>query len=224
MGTEKGIKFSPIVIISLFIIIILGLSIFIAVSILFSEDKIVSVDNDKNESTQVEKTVKIASIEYVKGINAYHDYRLSLAVFLPSSEEQAIDWKYSLQKPEEEWQVETFNDHSWLNGKMAFGNAIDVNINTKWTTGAIWLRREFELVKMPQNLYLKIFYDDEISVWINGIPAFYSGDWIENYVDVKASNEAFKSLKLGKNTIAVYCRQGNGPQGVDLGLAYKIND
>jgi len=92
-------------------------------------------------------------------------------------------------------------------------------MNTAWSTSDIWLRREFTL--KPEDLsgiQLQIFHDEDVEVYLNGVPAAKLSGYITDYNEFEISTEAAAALHPGENTIAVHCHQTTGGQGVDVGI------
>ena len=92
-------------------------------------------------------------------------------------------------------------------------------IGTEWNSGDIWIRRTFTLedraLKMPQ---LSVHHDEDIEVFLNGVLALRQRGFITAYDVFDIAPEALKTLKPGKNTLAVHCHQTTGGQYVDVGI------
>ncbi len=88
-----------------------------------------------------------------------------------------------------------------------------------WKTADIWVRRDFDLKEVPAgDLFLNIFHDEDAEIYINGILATKLTGYITNYSLAPISAEARKTLKVGKNTIAIHCHQTAGGQYIDAGI------
>jgi predicted phosphodiesterase len=93
-------------------------------------------------------------------------------------------------------------------------------VRTDWATPDIWARREFE-IKSPeeiQNLGLRIHYDEDSEVYLNGVKIAETHGYTVNYVVVPANVLAKGALKAGKNLLAVHTHQTGGGQYIDVGL------
>ena len=140
---------------------------------------------------------------------------------VPASREQGQAWRYTVSEPATGWQQSDFDDSAWQKGSGGFGTKGTPGsvIRTEWKTPDIWLRREFvmETDKLEQ-LYLDIHHDEDALVYLNGVPAAKLQGYTASYVQAPISQEARKSLKVGKNCLAVHCRQTAGGQYIDVGI------
>jgi len=126
-------------------------------------------------------------------------------------------WRFTEQKPEPNWNQPDFDDDSWQQGPAVFGSrAVS---NTEWASQAIWLRKKFILPDSPPGaLMLRLWYDENVQIYLNGVLAFERGGWTTEYHDEQISAEALAKVKPGENIIAVLCRQTWGGQAIDVGL------
>jgi len=140
-----------------------------------------------------------------------------MKVVVPCGEQGArIAWRYTIEKPADDWMAVGFDDSSWKEGNAAFGT---IRPGTKWETADIWIRRAFELTSVPARPYLEIFHDEDAEVYINGQLATKLGGWNGSYESIELSPEAAKLLKTGKNTFAIHCHQTSGGQCIDCGIS-----
>ncbi len=133
-------------------------------------------------------------------------------------------WRYTTQQPAANWADPGFDASSWKEGTNGFGTrgTPGAIVNTKWNTGDIWLRRD---VTLPAKLSLKhlqlyVYHDEDIQVYIDGIEAGQEGGFVNSYEPLEIMPAALKLIKPGARiTLAVHCRQTEGGQGIDVGLA-----
>jgi hypothetical protein len=95
-----------------------------------------------------------------------------------------------------------------------------IEIRTPWQTPEIWLRRTLDL-KAPlanHRLVALTYHDEDVEVFLNGVPAATVASFDVRYVPLAVRAEAAKALHPGANIIAVHCRQTSGGQGVDVEL------
>jgi hypothetical protein len=146
-----------------------------------------------------------------------------LTVVIPSSQHKGQTWRYTTAKPANgNWVKPTFDDSSWLTGVGGFGTAGTPGavIGTTWNTDDIWLRRT---ITMPPgnytNLQFWVYHDEDIDVYVNGVPAASEPGYVSQYELLQISPAARALLKPGaKITLAVHCHQTTGGQDIDVGL------
>ena len=131
-------------------------------------------------------------------------------------------WRYTTDKPADDWMKPEFDDASWKQGQGGFGNQ-GVN-HTDWNTGDIWIRRS---VTVPQtdlsNLQFSVFHDEDIDIYVNGVLAAQESGYATTVVNLPITPAAKALLKPGATvTIAAHCHQTVGGQGIDVGLANVV--
>ena len=144
---------------------------------------------------------------------------------LPDARTEKAAWRYTLEKPAEEWFGPDFDDKAWKQGPAGFGTkgTPGAVIGTEWSKPEIWLRREVTLpeVRMAE-LRLAVHHDEDAEVYINGKLAAALFGFVSDYEVVDVAPEALAAIKPGKNVIAVHCRQTGGGQYIDVGLVRVI--
>ena len=140
---------------------------------------------------------------------------------VPTSEHQALLWRYTTEKPDGNgWTKPDFDDKGWKQGPAGFGRGPGLNPRTPWTTDDIWLRREFTMPTGKfENLKITSFHDEDVDVYINGIRAGHAAGFVTDYALIDLRPEARESLKSGVNVMAVHCHQTTGGQFIDVGLS-----
>jgi len=140
---------------------------------------------------------------------------------LPDARDGKFSWAYTTSPPATNWMQPDCDATGWQTGIGGFGaaNPPDTIINTEWKTTDIWLRREFELkpgFRAPA--LLTMYHDEDAEVYLNGVLATSATGFVTNYQDHPLASEAQKALHVGRNVIAVHCRQTSGGQFIDVGL------
>src|SRR5207302_1423938 len=64
------------------------------------------------------------------------------ATIVPTAQKEAVTWRYSTQKPSEDWTRLDFDDKAWQQGAAGFGQKGSPGaIRTAWESPDIWLRQ-----------------------------------------------------------------------------------
>jgi len=150
-----------------------------------------------------------------------------MKTILPTAKQTGYTARFTTTKPDAEWFKEGYNVTNWKQGPAPFGTKDRNDAMLKGGTEfqqEVWYRREFTLTAAEfEKPTLNIFHDDDVQVYINGVPAFdcapcFTGD----YESKPISAPARKALKKGKNILAAYSKNGAGPGYIDIGLADEI--
>ena len=144
-----------------------------------------------------------------------------IKVVSPTSQEQAVTWRFTVDQPAADWSTAEFNDSSWKAAPGGFGsNGIPGGVvRSEWKTADIWLRREFDWTVYHTGVpTLLIYHDDNAEIYINGVLACKVKDYVSEYEEQIITPEALATLKPGKNWLAVHCHQTTGSQFIDVGI------
>ena len=144
---------------------------------------------------------------------------------VPTSQQKAQQWRYTTDKPGAGWEKPDFDDSSWKKGPAGFGTKTTPGtvVRTEWKDSDIWLRRTFELEdKKLGRTHLSIHHDEDAEVYINGQLVAELEAYTTSYVQIALDAKALKTLKPGKNCIAVHCHQTGGGQYIDVGLVNVV--
>lgn len=147
-------------------------------------------------------------------------------VLLPTSEASGQEWRYTFAAPAgDDWFRTDFDAASWSTGPGGFGTRITPNtvVRTEWNTPDVWVRREFELTpeqhawltsagKTPR---LRLYHDEEAEVYLNGRRVAELSGYVTRYVEVPLEDPHWL---VGRNVLAIHCRQTVGGQYIDAGL------
>jgi hypothetical protein len=131
-------------------------------------------------------------------------------------------WRYTEEPPgSDAWTAPWYDDRDWRSGKGGFGapGTPGARIGTEWRSGAIWLRREFDVPAdfALDRAWLEMHHDEAIAVYVNGAEVLRESGYLTRYVTRPVDLAGL--LRPGEtNTLAVHCRQSEGGQYVDAGL------
>jgi glycosyl hydrolase family 2 len=130
-------------------------------------------------------------------------------------------WKYTFERPGDDWFKTEFDATGWKEGEGGFGTAGTPNSfpNTEWNTSDIWLRCQFSLTPDDlAGLKLHVYHDEDAEIYLNGVLALKLQGFATEYDEFDISTEAAAALHPGNNTIAAHCLQTTGGQGIDVGI------
>jgi hypothetical protein len=142
-------------------------------------------------------------------------------VIIPTSEQQGQEWRYTMEKPSDDWFKPDFDAAHWQIGRAGFGrhDTPGAVMRTKWISSDIWLRRE---ITMPDRKYtalsFRIHHDEDAEIYINGVLAGKFTEWTTDYEEAPITSEGKAAIKAGKNILALHCRQTGGGQYIDVGI------
>jgi len=140
---------------------------------------------------------------------------------VPTSQAKGITWRYTTDKPADDWMKAAFDASAWKEGPGGFGTegTPGAVVRTVWKTDDIWLRREFDWpADATGTPALTVHHDEDVEVYINGVLAGKAGGFISDYEEMALTPEGAAALKPGKNVFAVHCHQTTGGQYIDVGI------
>jgi hypothetical protein len=138
-----------------------------------------------------------------------------------AGDEASYECRYTETEPGSNWQAENFDAHEWKTGHGFFGS-VD-GVATQWTSRNIWVQRQFNLDNVNVgNLLLKLKYDDNIQVYLNGGLIYEATCCAGGFKLLPLSTEAKSKLKKGKNVVSVHVENTGGPGVLDFGIVEKL--
>lgn len=141
---------------------------------------------------------------------------------VPTARKNSVMWRYTLEKPGDDWMKPGFDDTAWKEAPAGFGitGTPGAVVRTEWKTSDIWLRRAFALPEgIAGKMRLIAHYDENASVYLNGSLAAQLLGYTSSYEQFAILPEALGALKPDGNVMAVHCHQTIGGQYIDVGLA-----
>jgi len=142
-------------------------------------------------------------------------------VVVPTSEKEGLAWRYTTDKPADDWFKPDHDDKAWKEGPAGFGTKATPGavVRTEWRTPDIWLRRTFELSEAKlANPHFWVHHDEDCEIYINGVLVGKAGHFTTQYEELAMTPEGAAALKPGRNTLTVHCKQTMGGQYIDLGI------
>jgi hypothetical protein len=142
-------------------------------------------------------------------------------VLAPTAQSEPVTWRYVTERPGDDWFTAGFDDSMWKEAPGGFGSngTPGAVVRTEWTTSDIWLRREFTLPETEfKDLQLLVHHDEDAEIYLNGVQAAKLARFTTDYEEAGITAEALKTLKPGRNVMAVHCRQTSGGQYIDAGI------
>lgn len=137
---------------------------------------------------------------------------------LPVADEKPQLVSYTESRPSSEWADIDFNDTAWKTALGPVGSEPS-QAKTPWKKDEIWVRRVFDLDRISDNkLFLQIRHDDKATVFLNG-KEIYSRPKLEGkFIYIPLDGTVKKTLRKGKNVLAIYAVNTGGPSFLDAGL------
>ncbi len=160
--------------------------------------------------------------ERVKKLHArLHEAPPKVTTLVPTSENEPQTWRYTTDKPADDWMQPAFNDDAWKSGPGGFGTkgTPAAVVRTEWNTKDIWLRRTFELKSTDvDELSLRVHHDEDAEIYINGTLVNSLRRHSTEYGPAPVASDVKSALKAGTNVVAVHCKQTAGGQYIDVGV------
>jgi hypothetical protein len=144
-----------------------------------------------------------------------------LLTVVPTAEEQKAAWQFTTTRPAADWFQPAFDDTAWREGAAGFGTAGTPGavVGTEWSSRDIWLRRSFDLSSAQfHDLRLRIHHDEDADVYVNGVRVASVTGYTTEYETMAMPQAAKQALKIGRNVLAIHCRQTGGGQYIDAGF------
>jgi len=148
-----------------------------------------------------------------------------IRTLLPSVGFGEARWKYTTERPPDDWMKADFDDSAWKTGLHGFGRRGTPNtkINTPWLTSDIWLRwkGEFRPLRPDAPIWIDYYHDEDMEVYVNGELLLRRKGFVTEYQTERLNKKQRGLFVEGENTIAVHCHQTGGGQFVDVGFFTK---
>ncbi len=186
-----------------------------------------SFNDTLNEASTVHWTGKKNSLQGIIRVDGKSYYFLgqpiaNIKTVLPLTGESR-KWRFTTTRPSGKWYKQHYDDQSWKQTEGAFSNGDDKAAPNKWDSKDLWVRRHFQLKSTTfDQLRLKLHHDDNIKVYLNGVPAFEKEGWNNAPGTFPIRKQAIKALKKGENVMAIHIKNTTGGAYLDAGLVDKV--
>jgi len=159
---------------------------------------------ERGEPMAPQPSVKVLDVKWKVLIGAMQDGALS------------TPYKYTTDKPADDWLKEAFDDKGWKTGLAPFGNGN--GSRSDWKTPEIYFRKAFEYDGGDlKSGAVVIRHNDNTEIYING-QKILGVRGSKGYYLCLVTEELKKALKKGTNVIAVHSHEGGKGQWIDLAI------
>ncbi|MFY0652700.1 MAG: ThuA domain-containing protein [Cyclobacteriaceae bacterium] len=172
----------------------------------------------KDQTNNSDKWLSAALKVYYRELNTDVIDEDNVTMLIPSAAEKRVVWRYTEDKPADNWYASDFDDSPWAEGRSPFGGKDMSKVKTSWSKSDIYMRREIDLNEIINEPVLKIMHDDNYDVYVNGQPLISENGVSEIYKYVKLDSALGQLFIKGKNVIAVHCHDNGGKQYIDAGI------
>jgi hypothetical protein len=165
--------------------------------------------------------VKMNAGKVAEANHGHFPPQAKVVALVPTALSESVTWRWTEQKPAEDWAKPGFDAGSWQTGRAGFGTkgTPGAVARTEWRSGDIWLRREFAIqVGRTDDLKLLVHHDEDAEIYINGVLAASLPGFTTDYEKAEISLPAKAALKPTGNVLAVHCHQTTGGQYIDAGI------
>jgi hypothetical protein len=137
---------------------------------------------------------------------------------IPLSMKTPQKWFYAFEQQASDWYKA--EKGKWNSGNGPFGKALlnVPDVNTTWSTGTLFIQKDFNLSSVPKRLALVGYHHGLADIYINGVFAIQVNNLRRWDPEIKVSEvplpeKAMKLLKKGTNNIAIKYEFGSIAQG-----------
>lgn len=146
--------------------------------------------------------------------------------------ELASEFKYTLTtQTGNSWRTRNISNlTSWSTGNAPFGtdtidgHAPNTSLDAYDSEAKLYLRKDFNLSAVQYSalasydVYLRISYDQNPEIYLNGVQIFSATEWTEHYKDVKVTDAFVSAAVSGNNELAAYVENISGGMFMDFGI------
>jgi predicted alpha-1,2-mannosidase len=149
-----------------------------------------------------------------------------LHTLVPTSQDTPLLWRYTTDRPADDWFKTDFQDASWTEAPAGFGSRQrNVKPRTPWRSDDIWLRRTFTFPETGNlgQLAVLMYHEEAAEVYINGVLAVNPPGYSQIYAPFPMTAEGRAALHPGQNVMAIHVHHaGFGGHFVDAGIVEVV--
>lgn len=141
----------------------------------------------------------------------------TVRLVVPTSQKAGIEWRFTTNKPADDWVDSAFDDRRWSRGPGGFGTdgTPGAVVRTKWDSADIWIRRSFDVGAVDwKSPHLCVHHDEDTEIYIDGKLVASLHGYVGAYVFAPIA----AGPTPGRHTLAVHCHQTTGGQYIDVGI------
>ena len=144
----------------------------------------------------------------------------SAEALLPDARAGGATWAFLERAAPAGFASPGFDDGAWRRGAGGFGapGTPGAHVGTPWHGEAIALRTSFALESIPEQVVLSLHHDDDVAVYLNGALLLERQGYTTRYLELPLDASQRAHLVVGRNVLALACRQDFGGQYIDAGL------
>ena len=174
--------------------------------------QLTDVETEVNGLLSYDRKVIKADVDLFARAVAQREFpeKPTVQLLVPTSRETPQEWSYTETEPAEGWSKPGADLSGWKKGPGVFGHKFhrngSIKIGTEWKSLNLWVVRTVELPEKPlKRPILRIAYDDNATVYINGIEALtVKRGTNRGHQNIPLPAHAAKALKPGVNTLAIH--------------------
>ena len=155
---------------------------------------------------------------------AVNTHQERLQFMLPTAARGGHNWRYTTERPPEDWIRPEFDDSAWRIGRSGFGQhgTPGAVVGTEWTSSNIWMRTKINLPDLSPDTagWLEVHHDEDCEIFVNGELLWRERGFLTAYKKLRLAPNQLRLFRPGENVITVHCRQTAGGQFIDVGLTF----
>ena len=189
------------------------------------------VEGEVNGMLTYDREIEKIPAEELRALHKrLYEEPLKVTAVVEDSQRVPQQWYYTMTRPGDDWFRREAPPADWQTGPAPFGynhpdNQLSYSVyekqdaahrkNTEWKGPNLWMWREFDLREIPASPWIAPRYDEKMEIYINGVRVVDLSNRAVHYYHadlIPLPEEVRKTLRKGRNTIAVHVWRGNRPK------------